>query len=133
MSRRTGYALVTASAIVLLVLAYPFFVGALCITAASHRWHLVSAVHLCPPFVETLPSEIAERFNTVVAPNASRKAVEAALSDLEVAYSWDEYQGRYQGVVRTPGSNFHALVIHVYMNQSETYERIEVNDSFTSL
>nr|CAP48509.1 putative integron gene cassette protein [uncultured bacterium] len=133
MSRRIKYALLAGSLVILLLLAYPFVMGPLCITAATHRWHGFSTVRICPRFVEVLPAEVAQRFDDIVEPDGSRPAIEDALRDLGIDYSWDRLQGRYQGIIRAPDSNFHALVVHIYLDESGIYQRIDVYDSFTWL
>jgi hypothetical protein len=104
-----------------------------CLNAAVHRNSLLSQLKICPPFVSTTLEEVRAQFEKKVKPGDEKQNVEKALAQIGIAYSWDGFSERYQGIIRHPNSNFHAIVIHVYVDGEAKYERIEIEDSFTAL
>lgn len=110
-----------------------FLHAPLCVSAASHRIHFPSSVGACPPFVDVRLSELQALFEQQVASAATPEQIETELSQLGVEYSWNKYQSTYQGVLRHPESNFHAIAIRLLMGADQKVERIEIEDSFTAL
>lgn len=123
----------TIAVIGLSFVGFIYVSGTLCLKAAVLRWHFVSAVGICPPFARETPGEIVSRFGERIALGAPAAQVEDTLRGMGVSFSWDEYNHRYQGIIRAPGSNFHALIIHVYLDGTGGYEKIEAKDSFAWL
>ncbi len=104
-----------------------------CVIAASSRAHWVSQLHLCPPFVGIKMGELREQFNSKVKRGDDPEIIEKTLKELGVGYSWDRFLDRYQGIIRHPNSDFHAITVFVYLDESGKYKDIEINDSFTAL
>jgi hypothetical protein len=104
-----------------------------CVFAAEHRAHWISEARLCPPFVEMRPVDVVSSFEANVRVGDDAKVVEANLESLELAFTWDAYSGRYQAIRRHPVSNFHAVVVAVYLDEQGRYTRVDAYDSFTAL
>ena len=105
----------------------------LCIHATAERIHLPSRVGVCPPFVDTSLRDLRAEFEGRVKVGDAPSVVETALSDLGVSFSWDRFQGRYQGIIRHPSSSWHAVVVIVYVDEQRRFKAIEIHDSFTTV
>lgn len=65
-------------------------------------------------------------------PGASRAQIESVLTDLEITHSFNDFNRRYNGIVRNPnGSNYHAVVIHIYIDATGNMTHMEIRDSYT--
>ena len=105
----------------------------LCLHSVNMRIRLPSQLGICPPFVERSLNDLRTEFEEQVAVGDDANLIEAALLDLGVSFSWDKFTNRYQGIIRHPSSNFHAIVIHVYVDKERRYESIDIHDSFTTI
>ena len=105
----------------------------LCVQSAAKRIAILSSVGLCPAFVETSLETINGQLLAALDSGDEAAEIESALSSLGISFSRDRFQGRYQGVIRHPSSNFHAIRIHIYVDEENKFRSIEVNDSFTVL
>lgn len=114
--------------------AYATNVGTVgCVHAAEFRAHWLSKARLCPPFVALRPDDVLKAFEADFLAGDDAEVVEAMLETLGFAFSWDAYAGRYQAIRRHPDSNFHAVVVAVYLDEQGRYARVDAHDSFTAL
>ena len=102
-----------------------------CLYAASDRSHLMSEMMFCPGFVDIELSDLEKKFNLEVKKGDSTEKIEAALNKLNINFSWDKYSGRYHGIIRHPNTNFHAIVVYIYLDRSNGFSKIDIHDSFT--
>lgn len=80
----------------------------------------------------TTAKEVEALLRDRLEPGASKAQIEGVLTDLDITYSFDDFNRRYQGIVRNPnGSNYHAVVIHIYIDTTGHMTRLEVRDSYT--
>ena len=129
--KRTAWTLVLT---IILAIAYIVFAhNHVCVNAASSRSHELSDLGLCPPILAIDIDELRARFDEEVNVGDSPELIKSALQNIGVSYSWDGITGRYQGVIRHPESQFHAISVLVYTDEKGNYKHIEVRDSFTSL
>ncbi|MBI5276583.1 MAG: hypothetical protein HY854_08980 [Burkholderiales bacterium] len=85
----------------------------------------------CPEFVRRTPADLRRDFGERVKVGDDRSKIEQALIELGLPFSWDRFSGRYQAVLGTPSSDFHAVVVHVYVDERQAYKSFEAIDSFT--
>jgi hypothetical protein len=67
----------------------------------------------------------------------SQQKIEAILSKAKIEYSFDEFNQRYQCIIRDPSASkpkgYHSIVVHVYVNSERRYLKHEARDSYTAL
>ena len=66
---------------------------------------------------------------------APREAIESFLERHEIAYSWDRFSGRYQGIIRDESPYAwvdQAVSIYIYVDDENRHMRSEVVDTVTS-
>ena len=67
----------------------------------------------------------------------SSAAIEAFLDNQKIAHSYDDFNKRYQCIIRDPSPKYpkgrHSIVIHIYVDKNKNYERVEVRNSFTAV
>lgn len=68
---------------------------------------------------------------------AGQKEIERFLEDNEIIYSYDDFNKRYQCIIRDPSpkkpTGYHSIVIHIYVDEEMQFKRAEVRDSYTVL
>jgi len=67
----------------------------------------------------------------------SESRIEDFLKDHDIAFSYDDFNNRYQCIIRDPSPSkpkgYHSIVIYIYVDDSKTFQRAEVRDSYTGL
>jgi hypothetical protein len=91
------------------------------------------ALQGCFPTLDTTPQEIEANINASLLPGDSSLKIEEYLASQKLESSYDEYNNRYQGIIRHPDSNFHAITFHIYVDDNKAFIRAEANDSYTFL
>lgn len=78
------------------------------------------------------PSEVVTQIEASLRPGDSSEKIEAYFTQQELSASFDRSQQRYQSIIRHPESNYHAIVVYVYVDKERRFTRAEANDSYTS-
>lgn len=126
-------ATITAITVGIVAVYFMFFHIQICVGSASARVSILSSIGVCPPFVNTKLEEIEGKFNEIVAVGDGSDAIENALTDMKITFSWDRFNQQYNGIIRDSVSNFHAITVKVYVDKQQKFTKIEANDSFTAL
>lgn len=105
----------------------------LCVQSTANRFSLFSNIGICPEFVETSLDALNSQLLQMLDVGDGAQKIESALTSLDISYSWDRFQNRYQGIIRHPSSSFHAITIYVYVDEQRNFKAVEVNDSFTAI
>lgn len=87
----------------------------------------------CEPTLDISPQEVESSFNQSLKPGDGAEKIEKYFRNEGLVFSFDEFSGRYQSIIRHPDSNYHAITIHVYVDSGKNFVRVEANDSYTSL
>lgn len=85
------------------------------------------------PRVSVTPTSFVEEMESAVAVGSPAAAIEDYLKQHSIDFSFDEFQSRYQAIIRHPTSNCHAVVIYVYTGAERAFDRVEAEDAFTLL
>jgi hypothetical protein len=78
--------------------------------------------------------EVKSTIGRELAQGASADAIERFFTTHKLQYTYDRFAKRYQSVIRDASADPNvdqAIVIHVYVDDSKTFVRGEVRDSFT--
>ena len=63
---------------------------------------------------------------------ASREAIEMALNNMGINFSYDRFRERYQITLRDDGcSEFKAISVYIHLDKSQKLSKIQVFESFT--
>ncbi len=76
-------------------------------------------------------SHLERELRVTLAEGAARPTIEAALAKHGIAYSYDRFANRYQGILRSKTSTWRAVSIYVQLDTEEKLSRLEVTDSYT--
>ena len=87
----------------------------------------------CLPRLEVTTAEIEAQIREELPARSGRLEIEAFLDETLWPYSFDEHARRYQGVIRHPESNFHAITVYLYVDLEDRLLRFEAHDSYTFL
>lgn len=87
----------------------------------------------CLSTLDITPKEVEEKINLSLTPGDDAGKIEAYFKNEGLGLSYDKFQNRYQSIIRHPDSNFHAITIYVYVDESKKIVRVEANDSYTFL
>ena len=81
------------------------------------------------PKAQTLEAQL----NASLRVGDTREKIESVLSAQSppVIYSYDQFQNRYQGIVRSKFGDWHAVVVYVRLDTQRTFTSVEVIDSYT--
>ena len=67
----------------------------------------------------------------------SQQKIEAILSKEKIEFSFDDFNQRYQCIIRDPSASkpkgYHSIVIYVYVDSERRYTKHEARDSYTAL
>ncbi|MEZ5547016.1 MAG: hypothetical protein R3E74_04485 [Pseudomonadales bacterium] len=85
------------------------------------------------PTLDISPEDIEADINTALRPGDSAETIEEYLHSKYLGASYDGFSSRYQGIIRHPDSNFHAIIFHIYVDENNKFIRAEANDSYTFL
>jgi hypothetical protein len=95
---------------------------------------LLSAITgACGPTLDVTPADVLTQIDASLGPGDSSEAIEAYFSDEGLGVSFDGFNQRYQSIIRHPESNYHAIVIYVYVDEERRFIRAEAHDSYTTL
>ena len=90
-------------------------------------------LQVCFPTLEISPQDVEEKINAALKSGDSAVEIEEYLASQKLVSSYDKYNNRYQGIIRHPNSNFHAITFKIYLNKDKAFIRVEANDSYTFL
>ncbi len=91
------------------------------------------AILILFPTLDTTPQELEININAALKSGDSAQKIEEYLTSQELDSSYDGYSNRYQGIIRHPDSNFHAIVFYIYVDKNKAFIKVEANDSYTFL
>ena len=86
----------------------------------------------CGPTLDVTPSEVVSQIEASLGPGDNSEKIEAYFAEQELGASFDRFNQRYQSIIRHPDSNYHAIVIYVYVDKEHRFTRAEANDSYTA-
>jgi glucokinase len=75
--------------------------------------------------------EVEARLKPAVPTGSSRMVIEKALQQQGLAATYDSFTRRYQGIIRSPSTERHAVVVYVYLDSEDKSSKLEVRDSYT--
>ena len=87
----------------------------------------------CEPTLDITPKQVESDFNLVLKVGDSSEKIESYFKSENIDYSFDDFSNRYQSIIRHPDSNYHAIVIHVYVDSNKNYLKVEARDSYTAI
>lgn len=87
----------------------------------------------CFPTLDVTPVEVERQFRVALKPGDSAEVIEQYLHGRGLTGSYDNYQSRYQSIIRHPDSEFHAIVIYIFVDKQKKLIKVEANDSYTFL
>jgi hypothetical protein len=87
----------------------------------------------CYQTLDTTPEQVKTEISSALRPGASSTDIEAYFQGRGLEFSYDQYLSRYQAIIRHPKSNFHAITIHIVVDQQKRYVSVEAEDSYTFL
>jgi len=86
----------------------------------------------CGPTLEVTPSDVVAQINSSLVPGDGSEEIEAYFESRELDASFDRSSQRYQGIITHPDSNYHAIVIHIYVDERRRFVRAEARHSYTA-
>ena len=80
-------------------------------------------------------SRLDAALRTQLSSGDSAARIKEVLAREGIVFSYDEFQRRYQGIIRNPtkSNKLHDIVIYVYVDAGGNYERHTVEDSYTGV
>ena len=81
--------------------------------------------------VDTTPHEVVSKINNGLKQGDSSQTIEEYLASQKLDASYDGFSSRYQGIIRHPNSNFHAIVFYINVDKNKTFVNVEAHDSYT--
>ena len=87
----------------------------------------------CCPHLGIAPEDVVAEINEALKPGDGSDAIEAYFKKAKLSASYDNFANRYQGIIRHPESNCHAIVIYVNVDENGKFVSVEVRDSYTFL
>jgi len=91
------------------------------------------AIQVLFPTLDVNPQDVESGINTALKPGDSAEKIEEYLASQQLESFYDRFSSRYQGIIRHPDSNFHAITFYIYVDKNKTFTRAEANDSYTFL
>ena len=91
------------------------------------------AIQVLFPTLDINPQDIESSINAALKPGDRAEKIEEYLASQKLESSYDEFSSRYQGIIRHPDSNFHAITFYIYVDKNKSFTRAEANDSYTFL
>jgi hypothetical protein len=101
-------------------------------------WLVVVAAIAIVFFGDTRPTaeEVRADINSELAVGADSKAIEQFFARHKIAYGYDRYRDRYEGIIRNPRYAWfleHAILVDVNVDKERKFLSSEVSDSYTFL
>lgn len=87
----------------------------------------------CAPTLDVTAEEVEHRINEELKAGDGADEIEAYFKNEGLSVSYDEFNSRYQSIIRHPESNYHAITIYIYVDKDGNFVKAEANDSYTSL
>ena len=84
------------------------------------------------PTLDVTTAEVLNQIEASLGPGDSSERIEAYFAQRGLGASFDRFQQRYQSIIRHPDSNYHAIVIYVYVDEDRRFTRAEAYDTYTS-
>ena len=78
-----------------------------------------------------LAHQVQVEFSAALKPGDSAEKIEAFLGNRGLGFSYDEFQNRYQAVIRSEKTDFHAIQIYVNVDAEKRFLSVEAFDSYT--
>jgi len=75
--------------------------------------------------------DVESNFRTALKPGDSAEKIEEYFQSQQLGFSFDKYQDRYQSIIRSPSTDFHAIVIFVNVDAEKRFKSVQVQDSYT--
>ena len=85
----------------------------------------------CVPTLDVTPSEVLDRIESSLRPGDNAEKIEAYFDQQQLDASFDRFNQRYQSIIRHPKSNYHAIVIYIYVDEERRFTRAEAKNSYT--
>lgn len=79
--------------------------------------------------------KIEKLISSSLEPGDSSDTIEAFLRGQDLSFTYNRFRSRYNSIIRDPAwykpKGYHSIVIHIYVDESKTFQRAEVRDSYT--
>lgn len=85
----------------------------------------------CFSTLDATTEQVEAEFSSALKPGAPSPEIEAYFQSRSLGFSYDQFSNRYQSIIRHPDSNFHAITIHVLLDQQKRYVSVDAEDSYT--
>ncbi|SDU32184.1 hypothetical protein [Halopseudomonas salegens] len=86
---------------------------------------------------QTTSKQVENKIRESLAIGDPQSDIESFMESHNIGFTYDDFMSRYQGIIRDPSSfkpkGYHSMVIHIYVDDSQAFERAEVRDSYTLL
>ena len=94
---------------------------------------LALTVHVGACAEDNLPTaaQVQNDLRSALKAGDSSEKIEAFFRNRSLTTSYDKYAHRYQSIIRSPTSNFRAVVIYVNVDSERRFLSAEAHDSFT--
>lgn len=87
----------------------------------------------CGSTLDVTASEVEQKISSELSPGDGYGKIEAYFEKEGLPFSYDEFNSRYQSIIRETDSSFHAIVIYVYVDGDRNFIKAETIDSYTGL
>lgn len=94
---------------------------------------LIGFLSACSPTLDVTPDQAEQKINAALSPGDSSAKIEAYFKIEGLGATYNKFGKRYQSIIRHPDSDFHAITIHVYVDENKTFLKVEADDSYTFL
>lgn len=76
-------------------------------------------------------TDVESDFRAALKLGDSAEKIEAFFQSQKLGFDFDKYQDRYQSIIRSPSTDFHAIVIFVNVDKEKRFKAIQAQDSYT--
>jgi hypothetical protein len=87
----------------------------------------------CVSKLDITPQEVEAKINASLKVGDSSEIIEAYFKQEGLGFSYDKHESRYQSIIRHPKSDFHAIIIYIYIDNQKGFLKAEAHDSYTFL
>ena len=87
----------------------------------------------CFRTLDVTPADVEKQINAALKPGDSAETIEQYFSGRGLGYSYNKRESRYKSIIRHPDSNFHAIVIYVWVDKQKKFVKAEAHNSYTFL
>lgn len=92
---------------------------------------LALAIASCSADDLSKASEVQAKADRALPLGSEQAIVERELKKLGIGATFDKFQSRYQGIIRSPSTGRHAILVYVYLDSHSKVSKVEAIDSFT--